>query len=87
MPRGLRSRDAILSQLNEEEWTMVSDVASVLDLSQGTVLYHLRNLKMDGYVEKEQAGKRWRLIEFPQGILTDYLKKKRKSSPKKRKAR
>lgn len=85
--RGLKSRDAILSYLKEDEWTVASDIASLLDISLGTVVYHLRNLGTNGYVEKEPVGKRWRLIEFPQSFLTDYLKKKRKSTPKKRKVK
>jgi predicted ArsR family transcriptional regulator len=87
VPRGLKSRDAILNHLKEEEWTLASDIAIVLDISYWTVLYHLRNLKNEGYVEKETDGKKWRLKEYPQAILTDYLHQKRKSSRKKKKGK
>jgi predicted transcriptional regulator len=66
------------------EWTVATDIAIVLDISYWTVLYHLRNLSREGYVEKEEEGKRWRLKEYPQAILTDYLKQRRKSSRKKK---
>jgi predicted transcriptional regulator len=84
VPRGLRSRDAILNQLKEDEWIVASDIAIVLDISYWTVLYHLRNLRNEGYVEKETDGKRWRLKEYPQAILTDFLQRKRKTSRKKK---
>jgi len=82
--RGLKSRDAILGLLKEDEWTMVSDVAAVLDISIWTVYYHLRNLQDEGYVEKESDGSRWRLKEHPQPNLTDYLEKRMKVSSKKK---
>ncbi|MHA1908917.1 MAG: winged helix-turn-helix domain-containing protein [Candidatus Thorarchaeota archaeon] len=76
-----------MNHLKEEEWTLASDIAIVLDISYWTVLYHLRNLKNEGYVEKETDGKKWRLKEYPQAILTDYLHQKRKSSRKKKKGK
>jgi predicted ArsR family transcriptional regulator len=77
------SRSSIIKLLNSSTWTTTSEIASQVEVTSHTVLYHLRNLERERVVEREPEGKGWRLGPFEQIELMEFLKpvkKKRKKT-------
>ncbi len=80
--RGVITRTDILMKLDSEEWRSVSTIAEDLKVTPETVRYHLINMRRERLVEKEPEGTGWRLGEFDQLPLTEFLKKKKHSRKK-----
>lgn len=81
--KGLRSRDAILKRMSLERWDTISELSAGISLSYATIRYHLCNLEGEGFVERNTEMGAWRLLDYPQGKLQDFIKM-RKPRAKKR---
>ncbi len=82
--RGLSSRDCILKRLNTDDWVSMPEISATIKLSNATIRYHLFNLEADGFVERNPELRGWKLKEFPQGKLSDFIKLKRSKSKMKK---
>ena len=82
--RGLLTRTGIIKLLDSNTWITTSEIDKQVDVTSQTVLYHLRNLEREKIVEREPAGKGWRLGPFEQVELMQFLAPS-KSKKKKRK--
>ncbi len=81
--RGLVSRTGILKLLDSMKWITTSEIASQVDVTAHTVLYHLRNLEREKVVERDLEGKGWRLGPFEQVELSQFLASGRKKKRRK----
>jgi DNA-binding IclR family transcriptional regulator len=82
--RGLSTRTAILKELETNKNLSASRIATEVHVTSGTVSYHLRNMERENIVFRDPEGKGWRLGDFNQTTLTDYVSKRRKKRRKKR---
>jgi DNA-binding Lrp family transcriptional regulator len=81
---GLSTRSAILKELERDKWLSASKISTKVNVTAGTVSYHLRNMEREGIVVRESEGSGWRLGNLDQTILMDYASKRMKKSRKKR---
>jgi predicted transcriptional regulator len=79
----LATRTAILKVLQTDQWLTASKIATEVSVTAGTVSYHLRNMDREDIVARNPEGKGWRLGNFDQTALTDYVSKRRKKTRKK----
>lgn len=69
--RGLISRTKIIAALKYDEWKTVSEIADGLDVGPSTVRYHLKNMREEEIVRKEEDGPGW-CLEERQKKITDF---------------
>jgi len=81
--QGLATRTAILKALERDKWLTASKISTEVSVTAGTVSYHLRNMEREDIVARDPEGKGWRLGDFDQTALTDYVSKPRKRARKK----
>jgi len=82
--QGLATRTAILRALESDQWLTASKISTEVSVTAGTVSYHLRNMEREDIVTRDPEGKGWRLGDFDQTALADYVSKRRKKARKKR---
>ena len=61
-----------------------SKISAEVNVTAGTVSYHLRNMEREDIVTRDPEGKGWRLGDFDQTALTDYVSKRGKKNRTKR---
>jgi len=74
----LSTRTAILKELESDKWLSVSKIATEVHVTSGTVSYHLRNMEREGIVARSPERCGWRLGDFDQTILIDYVSNRKK---------
>lgn len=79
----MATRTAILRALESDLWLTASKISTEVSVTAGTVSYHLRNMEREDIVVRDPEGTGWRLGDFDQTALTDYVSKRRKKVRKK----
>ncbi len=69
---GLRSRTAILEAVEQKETPTTTEIASVVNISYSTVLYHLKNMEKESIVTRDPVTGSWRLVDQGQSQLIDF---------------
>ncbi len=82
IPAGIKSRSRILALLSHDRWTDVKSISDQVELTHGTVMYHLRNLLREKIVVRNPDGHGWQLAENQQSELTEFLRTRRRRKSK-----
>lgn len=69
--KGIINRSKIIRYLRKNYTASSKELSEKLDISYGSVYYHLSVLRIHNLVKKE--GRMWRLIQYPQHTLDEYV--------------
>jgi predicted transcriptional regulator len=69
---GLITRNEILKHLDFESWTSAGEIAENIDVTYSTILYHLKNMRAEGTIVKQEDGPGWKLSQTGQTELDDF---------------
>ena len=76
--RGLITRTKILQALDEHNDTPTAQLARLVEMSYGTILYHLRNMMAEGIVVRDEETLHWSIGPSEQAELTAFLERGRR---------